>query len=348
MQRTRGRNALTILLVPHSERAPISLRLPYWLVPLLSMAVVAVAAAAVVFGVQYYNLQRRVTDLMGEQAVERVRQREMRATILSQQDEVRNLSTQVEGFKAELLSVRRLSDEIRDILGIPATPAATPAPEATPAAPPQGGTGGALEGQPVGRRTALRPSSRSMRMAVERGNEVIGMRSAVPGEMQSLQELRQLVLERMSRIQKDGQEDWDTLQRELRQWAAAPHMWPAYPHPITSEFGYREFRGSYGFHYGVDLGVWYGTPVQATRDGTVIAAGWAGGFGLMVEVVHEAGYSTIYAHNSSLLVGVGDRVKAGDVIALSGSTGNSSGPHVHYEMHLYGTPVDPLRFIDEG
>jgi len=67
-----------------------------------------------------------------------------------------------------------------------------------------------------------------------------------------------------------------------------------------------------------------------------------------VEINHEAGYSTLYGHNSSLLVKVGDRVNAGDVIALSGSSGNSTGPHVHYEIHLYGTPVNPLRYIDEG
>lgn len=345
MQRTRKRDALTILLVPHGERPPISLRLPYWLVPLLSIGLVIVVVVAVVFGVQYYNVQSRVDDLLAEQAVERVRQREMRATILSQQDEVRSLSTQVEGFKAELLSVRRLSDEIRDILGIPAPAPAAPAKLPTPS---EQSWEADITPAPIGGRLALQPSSRSMRVAVERGNEVVGMRSAVPAEMQSLQELRQLVLQRMSRIQKDGHEDWETLQRDLRHWAAAPHAWPTYPHPITSEFGYREFRGTYGFHYGLDLGVWYGTPVRATRDGTVISAGWRGGFGIMVEIAHDAGYSTLYAHNSSLKVKAGDRVKAGDVIALSGSTGISTGPHVHYEIHLYGTPVDPLRYIDEG
>ena len=352
MQRAKRGNALTILLVPHSERAPVSLRLPIWLVPGLSLVLVAALVSAVVFGVQYYNLQHRVSELLGEQATERVRQREMRATILSQQDEVRSLSTQVEGFKAELLSVRRLSDEIRDILGIPASEASsepTPAPAViSPSSIAPGGDSGAGEAGANGARLAMQPSSRSMRVAVVRGNEVVSMRSAVPAEMQSLQELRSLVLERLSRIQGSESEDWETLQRQLRQWAAAPHMWPTYPHPITSEFGYREFRGVYGFHYGLDMGVSPGTKVYATGPGTVIAAGWDGGFGLRVEIAHEAGYSTIYAHCSSLKVRAGDQVKAGDVIALSGSTGNSTGPHLHYEMHLYSTPVDPLRYIDEG
>ena len=173
MQRAKRGNALTILLVPHSERAPVSLRLPLWLVPGLSLMLVAALVAAVVFGVQYYNLQHRVDELLSEQATERVRQREMRATILSQQDEVRNLSTQVEGFRAELLSVRRLSDEIRDILGIPAPEAATPVPTvAAPesAAPSASTSSAAGSGQAVaaGGRLAVRPSSRSMTSAKKR------------------------------------------------------------------------------------------------------------------------------------------------------------------------------------
>jgi murein DD-endopeptidase MepM/ murein hydrolase activator NlpD len=352
VQRAKRGNALTILLIPHSERAPVSLRLPLWLAPVLSLVLVAAMVAAVVFGLQYYSLQQQVSELLSEQATERVRQREMRATILSQQDEVRSLSTQVEGFKAELLSVRRLSDEIRDILGIQA-PAPTEQAVPAPTAPSGGGESQSWASEDSstgagGARLAVRPSSRSMRMAVERSNEVAGMRSAVPAEVQLLQELRELVLERMARIQAGEHGDWETLQGQLRQWAAAPHLWPVYPHPITSEFGYRELRGVYGFHYGLDMGCWTGTPVRATKDGTVTAASWRGSLGLTVEIAHDSGYSTLYAHLSSVQVRVGDQVKAGDVIALSGNSGNSTGPHLHYEIHLYGNPVDPLRYIDEG
>ena len=351
MQRKGKRSALTILLVPHSERAPISVRLPVWLLPLVTAVVLTITLVAAVFVLQYYDMQRRMSELQGEQMTERVRQREMRATILSQQDEVRGLSAQVEGFKAELLSVRRLSDEIRDILGLP-TP--TPPAGAASVQPPdasgraQGALGRDLNEGAMGGRVALQPSARSMRVAAESGHEIVGMRSAVPAEVQALQELRALVLERMSRIEKGDQGDWATLQRELRQWAAAPHMWPVQPHPISSEFGYRWLRGVYGFHHGIDIAVWYGTKVRATKDGTVASAGWQSGYGWTVEIAHEAGYSTVYAHNSSLLVRGGDTVKAGDVIALSGSSGNSTGPHLHYEIRLFGTPVDPLRYIDEG
>jgi murein DD-endopeptidase MepM/ murein hydrolase activator NlpD len=352
VQRNKKPNALTILLVPHSQRAPISVRLPVWLVPLLTVLVVAITAVAVVFAFRYYDMQRRLSALLTEQATERVRQREMRATILSQQDEVRGLSAQVEGFQTELLSVRRLSDEIRDILGLPTpTPKAPAAPTQTPEPAPArsqslGGVDTTDSTVPMGGRTALRPSSRSMRVAVESGNEIVGMRSEVPAEVQGLQELRELVVERMARVDKSERGDWPNLERELRQWTAAPHPWPVHSHPITSEFGYRDLRGTYGFHNGLDIAVWYGTEVHVTKDGTVTYSGWKEGFGWVVEVVHEAGYSTLYAHNSSLIAKVGEKVQAGDVIALSGSSGNSTGPHVHYEIHLNGVPVDPLRYID--
>jgi hypothetical protein len=353
VQRNRKQNALTILLVPHSERAPVSLRLPFCLVPLLTVILVTMTVAAVVFAFQYYSLQQRMNDLLDEQALERVRQREMRATVLSQQDEVRSLSSQVESFKAELLSVRRLSDEIRDILGLPRPAAAEPvAPSQTPATTEPGESWEWPDGRqvPMGGQMVLRPSARSMRVAMERGHELLGMRSAVPAEVQALEELRELVLERLSRIDEDEQGDWESLQRALRQWAAAPHLWPVHPHvvSISSQFGYREFRGMHGFHYGIDVAVPIGTRIRATKEGVVTTAAWRGGYGWVVEVDHEAGYSTLYAHNSKLLVKAGDRVKAGDVIALSGSSGYSTGPHLHYEIRLFGTPVDPLRYIDEG
>lgn len=353
MQRNKKRNALTILLVPHSERAPISLQVPNWLVPLLTVVLVALVVASTAFAYRYCSLQRRVRALQAEQSAERVRQREMRATILSQQDEVRNLSTQVEEFKAELLSVRRLSDEIRDILGLPtATPTSSASqPAVVPGDPGRSESwvwGDGASEAPIGGHVALQPSSRSMRVAVERGHELIDMQVAASAEVQALQALRDLVLERLSRIDKSDRRDWETLQQSLRQWAAAPHLWPVHPHPISSEYGYREFRGVRSFHYGIDLAVWTGTKVRATKDGTVTVASWLPGYGWAVEIAHEAGYSTLYGHNSALLVKVGDRVKAGDVIALSGSSGWSTGPHVHYEIRLWGTPVDPLRYIDEG
>jgi murein DD-endopeptidase MepM/ murein hydrolase activator NlpD len=110
---------------------------------------------------------------------------------------------------------------------------------------------------------------------------------------------------------------------------------------VTSGFGYRWGR----MHEGVDIAVGQGTAVQAAGAGTVIYAGWLGGYGNLAVVDHGNGLSTAYAHNSSLVSAVGQSVAAGEVIAYSGSTGHSTGPHVHFEVRLNGDAVDPLGYL---
>lgn len=125
---------------------------------------------------------------------------------------------------------------------------------------------------------------------------------------------------------------------------------PAPATDITSNFGNRvdPFLGRLALHAGVDFGVETGTRIRSTAAGTVTAAGSAGGYGNMVEIDHGNGVSTRYAHLAVVLVSVGERVKADQVIAKSGSTGRSTGPHLHYEVRLNGQAVDPMRFLRAG
>ena len=88
-----------------------------------------------------------------------------------------------------------------------------------------------------------------------------------------------------------------------------------------------------------------GTAVRAAAAGTVINAGWMGGYGNLVVVDHGDGLSTAYAHNTSFAVSVGQSVAAGEVVSYSGSTGNSTGPHVHFEVRVNGSAVDPLGYL---
>ncbi|MEO5634260.1 peptidoglycan DD-metalloendopeptidase family protein [Gaiella sp.] len=122
--------------------------------------------------------------------------------------------------------------------------------------------------------------------------------------------------------------------------SGATLAWPV-SGPVTSGFGPRWGR----MHEGIDIAVGTGTPVGAAAAGTVIHAGWLGGYGNLVVIDHGGGLSTAYAHNSSLVVGEGTAVSAGTVVALSGNTGNSSGPHVHFEVRMNGAAVDPLRYL---
>ena len=137
--------------------------------------------------------------------------------------------------------------------------------------------------------------------------------------------------------------------REQRDaYFATPVGWPA-PGALSSGFGKRAKpqTGEPAFHSGLDIRMPSGTPVKATADGIVIVSGWVGGNGNIVVVEHGHDYSTAYAHNKHNLVKVGQRVRRGDTIALSGATGNATGPHLHYEVWKRGIPTDPISFLEE-
>jgi murein DD-endopeptidase MepM/ murein hydrolase activator NlpD len=113
---------------------------------------------------------------------------------------------------------------------------------------------------------------------------------------------------------------------------------------LTSSYSIRRFHPiskRYKPHTGIDYGAPHGTPIFATASGTVEFSGWRGGYGKLVILRHSNGYKTYYGHCSRLLVGKGSRVKQGQVIARVGSTGQSTGPHVHYETRINGKPVNP-------
>ncbi|MBC7100009.1 M23 family metallopeptidase, partial [Candidatus Bipolaricaulota bacterium] len=116
---------------------------------------------------------------------------------------------------------------------------------------------------------------------------------------------------------------------------------------ISSSFGPRihPIYGVPSFHTGIDIAVPEGTPVRAAAGGTVTFSGWQEGFGLLVVIDHENGYETYYGHLSRLLVAPGQSVSAGETIALSGNTGLSTGPHLHFEVRYLGTPVDPRPLL---
>ena len=122
--------------------------------------------------------------------------------------------------------------------------------------------------------------------------------------------------------------------------SAAGLIWPC-DGVVVSGFGMRWGR----MHEGIDIGCAYGTPNRAAAAGTVIYAGWLGGYGNLVVVDHGNGLSTAYAHASSILVSVGQSVSQGQTVSLVGSTGNSSGPHLHFEVRVNGVAVDPLPYL---
>ena len=123
-------------------------------------------------------------------------------------------------------------------------------------------------------------------------------------------------------------------------------IWPV-SGEITSPFGWRTHPifGTQRFHSGLDIGADYGVPIVAAQSGVVIEAGWIGGYGNTVMIDHGGGIVSLYGHNQSLAVDVGQTVSQGQVISYCGSTGNSTGPHCHFEVRLNGEPVSPYDYL---
>jgi murein DD-endopeptidase MepM/ murein hydrolase activator NlpD len=138
------------------------------------------------------------------------------------------------------------------------------------------------------------------------------------------------------------------LDRHIAYLASRPSGWPA-AGSRSDGYGWRldPFGGGRAFHGGLDIAGALGSEISARADGTVVFSDWmAGGYGLTVVIDHGNEFQTLYAHNSANLVHEGESVKRGDVIAKMGSTGYSTGPHVHYEVHVGGAPVDPTPYLD--
>jgi murein DD-endopeptidase MepM/ murein hydrolase activator NlpD len=153
------------------------------------------------------------------------------------------------------------------------------------------------------------------------------IRTQIEEAMKSVTDIRKYVLE----------------QKNL--YLATPEGWPVSGR-ISSSYGYRTHprTGVRQFHSGVDISVPRGTEVRTTADGIVSFSGWTANSGNVVVIEHGYGFSTAYAHNEKNLVKVGDRVRRGDPVALSGSTGMSTGPHVHYEVWENGRHANPQSY----
>jgi murein DD-endopeptidase MepM/ murein hydrolase activator NlpD len=145
----------------------------------------------------------------------------------------------------------------------------------------------------------------------------------------------------------DNLTQWIDAQKKVLR--ATPRGWPCSGH-LTSHFGRRLDPFQHVFqevHLGLDIANGAGTPIRATADGVVRVASWKNGYGNVVVLEHDCGFETRYAHNSRLLVHVGERVKRGQVLSLMGATGRASGPHCHYEVWRYNQRKNPIAFLPE-
>lgn len=158
-------------------------------------------------------------------------------------------------------------------------------------------------------------------------------------DMENLKQQIKITIETVGEIK-----DYLHTQRDI--YMATPKGLPVKGY-ISSDYGKRKnpMSGEDEFHSGLDISIGPGNPVRATADGIVSLSGWSGGNGNFVVLEHGHGFSSFYAHNRMNTVKVGQKVKRGDIIGYVGSTGNSTGPHVHYEIWQDGGHVNPIKYI---
>jgi murein DD-endopeptidase MepM/ murein hydrolase activator NlpD len=182
-------------------------------------------------------------------------------------------------------------------------------------------------------------------------SQLRGTMNMKEAELAKIQNNRKALEEALDALERTSRE-MESRIRDYQENRSGPALgtgrlaWPCSGR-ITSPFGWRfhPVLHKQKFHSGIDISAGMGTPVCAADSGVVIVSGWNGGYGKMVVIDHGNRISTLYGHNSVLRVNVGDRVTQGQVIALSGSTGLSTGPHVHFEVRVDGRPVNPLSYL---
>jgi murein DD-endopeptidase MepM/ murein hydrolase activator NlpD len=218
-------------------------------------------------------------------------------------------------LEGEISKVRELDQRVRVAIGLDKS-------EARPAILAQGGADAET-------RDALRDAvgQRAGRLLDWVGGDLTTLAQEIASQEQSLRELQ------------------THLDKKTAVLAATPTILPI-KGLVTASYGYRKspFTGKREFHEGMDIAAPYGTPVVATADGIVRFAGPAGSYGNVVFLDHGHGFATAYGHNSTIRVHARQRVRRGEIIAYVGNTGRTTGPHVHYEVHLDGVASNPLKY----
>lgn len=268
-------------------------------------AVVGIVAAASIFSI--YTLTH--SYLHEAEAAQ------LREANRIQQEQIRQIAKKASALGQEVDAIQRTEDGLRTLVGAPPAETDSAVQEGDAAPAPTGGAPHALTTDEVGEaltmleeRTAVRRTSIGQLAAM--------MQKDVPGASSFL--------------------GGDTP-------VTTPTGWPTNGF-ISSGYGLR-WNGA-EFHQGIDIAAEMGTPIVATADGVVTIAGWnAGGYGNMVDIDHGSGVSTRYGHASAVVVTPGQRVRRGQIIAYVGSTGHSTGPHLHYEVRLSGQPVNPTSYL---
>ena len=307
-----GKDEVTIVIFPGSLSAPKKLRLPKRLVKfsiLVSFVVlIGFLGSSFYFIQQYLKLQGSEAELVKLRRESKIRK-----------IQVEKFTQQVKNFETEMVRLERFEKKLRVITALENSPRSIEK---------NWGVGGPYGLSTNSFTTAMGRGAANMVERLSNGLDHLGKQAKI--QSISFQELDNFFKNQKSLL------------------SSTPSIWPIRGW-VTSGFGFRKspFTGLREKHEGWDIAARNGSPVRTTADGVVVVEGREYGYGNLVEIDHGYGRVTRYGHNSKNLVKVGDRVKRGQVIALVGNTGRSTGPHLHYEVLLNGVPANPKNYILE-
>ena len=306
---------ITVAIIPHGAEAARSLRLPraWWHASLVAAGVLL--GALLLLSSAYLESRGRIALLTRLVQLQRQAYRELEMAFVEDRGRLEQLLSAAVSIDERVRRLLAESAELRRMLNqADAVPPPRPAPR-QPAVLAGVAAGG---GDTVDRLQVLKGVRQTLAYADEQ----------LRVQLEQLEQLRVSTME------------------FVRRRAHTPTIWPTEGW-LSSSFGSRRHpvTGRPDFHYGVDIAGIPGTPVVATADGTVAVAGRRGNYGLVVVIDHGYGLRTLYAHLSRIHVRPGQQVTKGQRIGSMGSTGLSTGPHLHYEVHVRGRPVNPMNFL---
>ena len=309
----------TIKLIPSQDGDVKSIHLS---ANTLKYGAISLTAGAMLFvGAFSYSVYSTFAARIGAAEIQ-----DLREVNSIQQEQLLQLSKKANALQDEMNQLKQLEDDLRRMSGAAPAQDGTDQQNANPDASGNGGDG-THDGQggPV-----VLPDINNVGITLDMVEQGLAARR------QSLLDLQQQL--------KDRQDQLGTISTATGlPGGTTPSIWPARG-DVSSPFGMR-WNGS-DFHPGIDIANDMGTPIVATADGVVTTAGWNdGGYGNMVDIDHGNGIMTRYGHAMQVAVTAGQHVRRGQVIAYMGSTGFSTGPHVHYEVRINGQPVNPVAYL---
>ena len=299
--------SFTVMIIPHGDEEAYSFKLPQWCVQWAGVALIILLVSSVSIVYSLRQTKHQLANYQGLLAENR-----------QQQEHILFLAKQTTGLQEQVHGIQALDTSIRELMDI-----------ASPQASSTEDLSSSLLVAELDNRVQVTSRSLSLSATILRTQQNIEqIKESIPETEDSLK-----YLEKKVQIQRAKD-------------VSTPSLWPTRG-TITSGFGYRRspFGSSREFHSGLDIGASRGTQVYSTAGGVVRMANYNGGYGNVIFVDHGYGFSTVYAHLSKLNVKVGQQVTKGQLIGTVGSTGASTGPHLHYEVRVNGVAVNPTKYL---